>query len=90
MKKFHIVLLVFFASVVQSIACEVCKRNQPELLQNISHGTGPQADSEYYIIGGAVLVVLFTLIYSVKYLLKPGESSPEHIKNMILKSSPEL
>lgn len=90
MRKFHLVLLVFFASVVQAIACEVCKRNQPELLQDISHGTGPQADSEYYIIGGAVLVVLFTLIYSVKYLLKPGERSPEHIKNMILKSSPEL
>lgn len=90
MRKFQLVLLVFFASVVQAIACEVCKRNQPELLQDISHGTGPQADSEYYIIGGAVLVVLFTLIYSVKYLLKPGERSPEHIKNMILKSSPEL
>lgn len=90
MRKFHLVLLVFFASIVQAIACDVCKRNQPELLQDISHGTGPQADSEYYIIGGAVLVVLFTLIYSVKYLLKPGERSPEHIKNMILKSSPEL
>lgn len=90
MRKFHLVLLVFFASVVQAFACDVCKRNQPELLQDISHGTGPQADSEYYIIGGAVLVVLFTLIYSVKYLLKPGERSPEHIKNMILKSSPEL
>ena len=90
MRKFHLVLLVFFASVVQAIACEVCKRNQPELLQDISHGTGPPADSESYIIGGAVLVVLFTLIYSVKYLLKPGERSPEHIKNMILKSSPEL
>ena len=90
MRKFHLILFVFFASVVQAIGCEVCKRNQPELLQDISHGTGPQADSEYYIIGGAILVVFFTLIYSIKYLLKPGERSPEHIKNIILKSSSEL
>ena len=90
MRKLRLVLLVFFASAVQALACDVCKRNQPELLQDISHGTGPQADSEYYIIGGAILLVIFTLIYSVKFLIRPGERSPKHIKHMILKSSPEL
>lgn len=89
MKKWPLVLLLFFSSVIQAFPCDVCKRNQPELLQDISHGTGPQADSEYFIIGGAIMVVLFTLIYSIKFILKPGEKSPEHIKNMIIKSSPQ-
>ncbi|SDD54614.1 hypothetical protein SAMN04488104_103635 [Algoriphagus faecimaris] len=85
MKKLHLLSFIYFGTIFQSIACDVCKRNQPELLQDISHGTGPQADSDYFIIGGAILIVLITLIYSVKYLLKPGERNPEHIKNLILK-----
>lgn len=89
MKKAYLFLLLFLGPLIQVFPCDVCKRNQPELLQDISHGTGPQADSEYYIIGAAILVVIFTLIYSVKFLIKPGEKSPEHIKNIILKSSPE-
>jgi len=35
------------------------------------------------IIGIAIMIVLVTLVMSVKYLLKPGESNPEHIKNII-------
>lgn len=89
MKKGSLLLFLFFTSVIQAFPCDVCQRNQPKLLQDISHGTGPQAESEYFILAGAVLVVLFTLIYSLKFLLKPGEKSPQHIKNTILKPSPQ-
>lgn len=90
MSKTLILFLVFFLSVLPAVACEVCQRNQPKLLQDISHGTGPQATSDYYIIGVSVLIVVFTLIYSLKFLLKPGEKNPGHIKNLILNQHPEL
>ncbi len=90
MKKSSLSFLLFLGSVLPALACEVCQRNQPKLLKDISHGTGPQAESDYYIIGGAVIVVLLTLIYSLKYLLKPGEKNPGHIKNIILNQHPEL
>ena len=82
--------MVFFGSVLSAIACDVCQRNQPKLLQNISHGTGPQAQSDYYIIAGAAILVLLTLFYSLKYLLRPGEQDPGHIKNLILNHPPQL
>lgn len=90
MKKSSIYILLFFLSVLPALACDVCQRNQPKLLQDISHGTGPQTESDYYIIVGAVILVVFTLIYSLKYLLKPGENNPAHIKNLILKHHSEL
>ncbi len=90
MSKTLISFLLFFLSALPAVACEVCQRNQPKLLQNISHGTGPQAESDYYIIGISVIIVLLTLIYSLKYLLKPGEQNPGHIKNLILNQHPEL
>lgn len=89
MNKTLISFLLFFLSVLPAVACEVCQRNQPKLLQDISHGTGPQAESDYYIIGGAVIIVLLTLVYSLKYLLKPGEQNLGHIKNLILNQHSE-
>lgn len=35
------------------------------------------------IIGIAVIIVVFTLIMSVKYLFKPGEKNADHIKNIV-------
>ncbi len=35
------------------------------------------------IIGVAIMIVLFTLVMSIKYLFKPGENNPEHIKNIV-------
>lgn len=90
MKKFSIAFLFLFMLMLPALACDVCQRNQPKLLKDISHGTGPQADSDYYIIGGAIILVLLTLIYSLKYLLKPGEKNPRHIKNLILNQQSDL
>ncbi len=35
------------------------------------------------IIGVAIMIVLFTLFMSIKYLFKPGENNPNHIKNIV-------
>lgn len=65
-------------------ACEVCKENQPKVLQNITHGTGPSGDVDYIIIWIAVIIVAITLLMSIKYLVRPGEQAPDHIKKSIL------
>ncbi len=38
---------------------------------------------DYAIIVGGIIIVVLTLIYSVKFLIKPNEDNPEHIKNIV-------
>ena len=68
------------------LACEVCKSQQPKVFQNITHGAGPQGQSDFIIIAVAIVIVLFTLVFSLKYLLKPGEDSPGHVKRTVLEN----
>lgn len=67
-----------------TFACELCKNNQPKGLENITHGTGPTGTLDYIITWTAVVIVSVTLFYSIKYLVKPKENNPDHIKNSIL------
>jgi hypothetical protein len=71
-------------SMASAFACEVCKDNQPKPLRNITHGAGPQSDWDYVIIIVGIVIVSLTLYYSLKFLLKPGEKSPNHIKNIVV------
>lgn len=83
MKK--IIILLFLLCLRGSVyACEVCKAKQPAGLKDITHGTGPQGSADLFIIWGAVVIVGVTLFLSVKYLVKPQEVAPDHIKNSIL------
>lgn len=67
-----------------SFACDVCKKQQPKVLQGITHGAGPQSNWDYVIVVVIAVVVLATLFYSVKWLIKPGEQQADHIKHSIL------
>lgn len=75
-------LLLFTHLVIWS--CPVCERNKPKLLRGITHGTGPDSQWDYVIIGVIVLISLATLYYSIKWLIRPGEKEINHIKNSIL------
>lgn len=75
-------LLCFF--MVSIYACPACDKQQPKLLQGITHGTGPDGNLDYVIITIAVIIVLLTLFYSIKWLIKPGEQAKNHIKQIIL------
>ena len=75
-------LLCFF--MVSIYACPACDKQQPKLLQGITHGTGPDGNWDYVIIAIAVMIVLLTLFYSIKWLIKPGEQAKSHIKQIIL------
>ncbi len=65
-------------------ACEVCEANQPKILRGITHGAGPQENSDYIIVIIAAVLVLFTLVYAVKLLALPGERGSNHIKRTVL------
>ena len=83
MKK---ILLSVFAVLpaLSVLACPVCEKQQPEILRGITHGTGPNSSWDYVIVWSAVVIVLFTLYFSVKWLIRPGERSQTHIKRFIL------
>lgn len=87
MKKLIVLLyLVGIQCVAPVMACTVCRSQQPAPLRGITHGAGPSGIVDYFIIGSAVIVVVAVLILSIRYLVRPGELSPDHIKNVILKS----
>lgn len=74
--------LVLFAGY--SFACPVCKKQQPDILKGVAHGSGPQNEWDYIIVIIAMIIVIVTLYYSVKWILRPGEKERKHIKYSIL------
>ena len=81
-KLIFLVTLVMLA--IPSMACEVCQVNQPKMLKNITHGTGPQGNTDMIIIWSAAVIVTITLFFSIKYLVNPKENNEEHIKNSVI------
>lgn len=79
MKKLILMImaLISFAAVY---ACPVCERNKAKYLQGITHGSGPDSNWDLVIVAAIGLLTLFTLFYSVKWLIKPNENNPDHIK----------
>ncbi len=65
-------------------ACPACEKNQPKITQGITHGAGPESNWDWVIIGVITLITVLTLIYSIKFLIKPGEKNKNHIKQSIL------
>lgn len=85
MKKYiYLALGAILISPQALLACDLCKKNQPKGLENITHGVGPTSSMDYIISWVAVIIVLFTLILSIIYLIRPKESDPGHIKNIVL------
>lgn len=74
---------LFLIGTFYTFACDVCKENQPKGLENITHGAGPSGNLDLIIIWSAVVIVGFTLFFSLKYLIKPKETNPDHIKNIV-------
>lgn len=82
-KVLSIFTVLFFLGQKFAWACDVCQKNQPAGLENITHGEGPSGTLDYIIIWGGVAIVAATLFYSVKYLIRPNENNPNHIKNIV-------
>lgn len=83
MKKIVLSLFTVLPALIV-FACPVCEKQQPEILRGITHGAGPEDNWDYMIVWTMVMIVLFTLFFSVKWLIRPGERSQHHIKRFIL------
>jgi hypothetical protein len=87
-KRLGLVLtLLGIPGTVPVLACTVCRSRQPAPLRDITHGAGPSGMGDYIIIVGAVVVVVAALVFSIWYLVRPGERNPDHIKNIVLRVS---
>ena len=75
--------VLFFLGNTISWACDVCEKNQPAGFEKITHGPGPSGPLDYIIIWVGLIIVLATLFMSVKYLIRPKENNPDHIKNIV-------
>ena len=73
---------ILLAQIVS--ACPRCTKQQSKIIQGLTHGTGPQSNWDWVIIAFITALTLLTFIFSLKYLLKPGETSADHIKLSIL------
>ncbi|MGB8703718.1 MAG: hypothetical protein WCD31_01680 [Gillisia sp.] len=80
MKKLNALIVFFFffqSSLFAQLFCEKVPATGDQNVQN-SH-----AFMDAIIIGIAVVIVLFTLVMSIKYLFSPGENNSDHIKNIV-------
>lgn len=83
MKKI-VILVGLIITGVKAIACEICEKQQPKILQGFTHGGGPDSNWDYLIVSVMAAIVCATLFFSIKWLLSPGEKSVDHIKFFIL------
>jgi hypothetical protein len=86
MKKYMLIVAFFLLRLITS-ACPLCAKQQPKILRGVIHGTGPQDNWDYLILWSAVAVVIFTLFFSLKWLIYPGEKNSSHIKRLIFNQS---
>ncbi len=88
MMKMKALLILLFALSLQIVsACPVCEKQQPKITQGLTHGAGPQSNWDWVIIAIIAAITLLTFLYSLKYLIKPGEKNTNHIKQSILSNS---
>ncbi len=83
MKRFFLFIPLALLSHELS-ACAVCERQQPKLLKGVVHGAGPDSNWDYVIIWSVILITLASLYFSIKWLIRPGETHSSHIKYSIL------
>ncbi|GAA4423519.1 hypothetical protein GCM10023188_02430 [Pontibacter saemangeumensis] len=83
MKKLLLTLFTTLLSLA-AFACPVCEKQQPKVLQGISHGAGPQSDWDYVLVWATMFVVVLCLFFSIKWLVRPGEKGSDHIKRTVL------
>jgi hypothetical protein len=89
MKKKHsqkavAVLALLLMKNISAIACEACKKQQPKLLQGVTHGGGPDSNWDYVIVAVMVAVTLYVLVATLKCMFRPAEKDEQHIKRTIL------
>ncbi|MDV3508391.1 hypothetical protein CMU89_00890 [Elizabethkingia anophelis] len=77
-RRYKILLILFLGNF--AFGCDTCKLQQPKITRNFTHGTGPESNWDWFIVGVVILITLASLFYSLKFLIKPREQNRNHIK----------
>lgn len=83
MKRYYLLVILIMTRLI-SYACPLCDKAQPRILRGITHGTGPESNWDYIIVWVAVIIVVLTLFFSLKWLIEPGEKTEQHIKRLAI------
>lgn len=83
-KRIYVLSVLLLLQPFIAWACEACQIQQPKVTRGITHGTGPESNWDWFLIGVIILITVLTLYYSIKYLVKPGEKNKDHIKYSFL------
>ncbi|MCX8473307.1 MAG: hypothetical protein ORN85_06620 [Sediminibacterium sp.] len=84
LKKIAILIFCIASQFNISFACDVCKRaNERKMWINVGHGSGADNWTDFIWIFITAIITIYTLFFSIKYLYKPEEKSPQHIKYSI-------
>lgn len=83
MKKLLFLFPLLFFALINN-ACPVCEKQQPAILKGITHGAGPDSNWDYVIVIATAIIVIATLYYAIKWMVKPGEKESNHIKRTVL------
>ncbi len=83
MKKTILVIIITIFGY-GGFACPACEEQQSGFFRGITHGSGPDSRWDYLIVAAMATIVAATLYFSVKWLIRPGENSRQHIKRFIL------
>ncbi|MEO6069099.1 MAG: hypothetical protein ABIP31_01075 [Chitinophagaceae bacterium] len=83
MKKFLLLFSILMTGLI-TWACPACEKQQPKILKGISHGAGPTSNWDLVIVIASIVIVIATLFYTIKWIVKPGEKESSHIKRTVL------
>jgi len=81
--KFIFTITAVFISTY-TLACDACSLKQPEVTKDLTHGLGPESDWDWFIVGIVISITIIAFIFSIMYLIRPGEKEKNHIKYSIL------
>lgn len=87
MKKIILFFVAMTGLLPAAFACKLCEEEQPAFLRGAVHGPGPQGPWDYVIMIASMVIVLVVLVFSIKFLVKPGEKDPDHVKYSILNAN---
>ncbi|MFI5159791.1 MAG: hypothetical protein ACHQHN_00870 [Sphingobacteriales bacterium] len=75
---------LLLAAGLPVMACEACKKQQPKLLQGITHGPGPDSNWDYLIVSIMVVITAYSFYAMIRYMAKSRDNVHQDIKNSIL------
>lgn len=76
------------SNIVQDICGLVENATDAAIAWHAQHTASPGGWLDYVLVAAGAVAVLLVCVYTVKFLVKPQERDPDHIKRRILRDDP--